>query len=266
MNPRLRENISFLSTDLDVGDTKRVLCPFCKGGSSEEESFSVTRTEDNAILYKCFRASCGMEGIHLEGGLRSIPKTPRRPTHKRWEGETTDIPPAVEQWIFEKWHMDVPPAWFWTADMGGRIAMSIRTPQDTHRGWVLRSALDRPVRTKAYTYFDQPNVPKASWYRQRIEGPTILVEDIPSAVRVSQYYNACALLGTGVTPATAEEIAERRTGQVIIALDADATIEAIRLANKWRLLWGDVFVLVLQKDFKDKTEEEICATLKRIPS
>lgn len=144
--------------------------------------------------------------------------------------------------------------------------MSIRSPQDTHRGWVLRSACDRRVRTKAYTYFEEPDTPKASWYRKRIDGPTVLVEDIPSAVRMAEYYNCAALLGTGVTPSTAEEIAERRTGRVIVALDADATIQSIRLANKWRLLWEDVFVLVLTKDIKDQTEEELCATLRRIPS
>lgn len=147
--------------------------------------------------------------------------------------------------------------------------MSIRTPHDTHRGWVLRSALDRKVRTKAYTYFDKPATPKASWYRPigRPAVPnTVLVEDIPSAIRASEYMTAVALLGTNVPKDAAMEIAEHKRGRIIVALDADATAQAIRLAADNALLWGDVGVAILTKDLKDMTEEELCTTINKMPS
>ena len=268
MDQQTLREIKLTVADLAVGDQMRTLCPGCGGGSSGEKSLSVRRTEDGAVLFQCFRATCPVKGVC--GGTTSLAGeghgTTAIPRAKVWQGVITgDFPAAVEEWINRKWHTDVPSHWYWTEDFGGRIAMSVRSPQDTHRGWVLRSACDRPVTTKAYSYVDEGQ-PKASWYRTRTAGPTVLVEDIPSAVRASEYVNAVALLGTGVSPPVALEIAERRTGRVIVALDADATAQAIRLAQKHALLWGDVSVAILTKDLKDQTEEELCETISRMPT
>jgi hypothetical protein len=141
------------------------------------------------------------------------------------------------------WHMDVPENWWWTTDYGGRVAMSIRSPRFTHRGWVL-----------TYTNEGEQGI---SWYKTSPHRGTVIVEDIPSAVRASRYVNSVALLGTGIGMDRAIEIAEHAPRPLWIAFDQDATALAFRWARRYALLWGDVRVLPLEHDLKDLTEMEL---------
>ncbi len=266
MPKHIRKQILLDTADLDVGDQSRILCPGCGGGSTQEKSLSVRVTEEGTTVYQCFRASCDVAGAAGGTGRPRTTASPKK-VHKRWEGETTALPESIETEVFESWRLDIPEHWYWTEDMGGRIAMSIRSPQNTHRGWVLRVRPDNKwARTKAYTYFEQAGTPKASWYKTLPHANTVLVEDVPSALRAAPYMNAVALLGTNVSEEAAYEIAEHQTGRVIIALDADATTQAIRLAQEYRLIWRDVGVAILTKDLKDQTEEELWETINRMPS
>jgi len=121
---------------------------------------------------------------------------------------------------------------------------------------------------KALTYLDKGEVP-LSWYRNR-EFPvgigTILVEDIPSAVRASRHLNAVALMGTGAGIDRAVEIDLIAPRPIYIALDQDATAEAFAIADRWGLLWGQVTVLPLKHDLKDLQESDLEAFLKRATS
>ena len=133
--------------------------------------------------------------------------------------------------------------------------MSVRAPNDTHRGWVLR-ALGSTERTKALTYIEDEQE-GLSWYKTSPHAPTVLVEDIPSSVRASKYMNAVALLGTGIGASRAMEILKYAAGTIYLALDQDATDQSFRWAKKWSLLWGDVKVLPLTRDLKNMNEEEL---------
>ena len=90
-----------------------------------------------------------------------------------------------------------------------------------------------------------------------MDGPTYVVEDIPSAVRVSKYANAVALLGTRLSYARAAELGEYSTLPLVIALDQDATELAFQHALRFSLILKTPKVLPLEKDFKDMTEEEL---------
>ena len=134
--------------------------------------------------------------------------------------------------------------------------MSVRSPKYMHRGWVLRD-MRGVARSKALTYIDEGEVAQ-SWYRINHNAPTVVVEDIPSAVRVNMSgVNAVALLGTLVNEDKAIEIARYAPRPVVIALDQDATARAFQIARKFGLLWDHYRVLPLNKDFKDMTEDEI---------
>ena len=132
--------------------------------------------------------------------------------------------------------------------------MSVRSPKFVHRGWVLRDITGRS-RTKALTYIDEGQE-GLSWYKTTPNAPTVVVEDIPSAVRASRYVNAVALLGTGIGADRALEIAEN-SSSVIMALDNDALALSFRWARRYALLWGDVEVQPLKKDIKDMNEDDI---------
>jgi len=252
-----RAIIAELAANLDIGTTIRELCPRCGGGSTAEQSLSITKSEEG-VLWQCFRASCNEKG-NSTGSVNTTNSVIHAPKRRVFEGEVQDLDPDQLAQIHKLWGITEPDHWWWTPDHMGRVAMSIRSPKYVHRGWVLRDIYNRSA-VKALTYIDEGEE-GISWYKTTPNAPTVVVEDIPSAVRGSTYVNTVALLGTGTSIARATEIAEYATRPVVVALDQDATAESFRIAHKWALLWGDVKVLPLKKDIKDMNEEDLCALL-----
>jgi len=249
----MNSEIILLGTNLSEGESLRTICPVCRGGTSEERSLSITKDGDG-LVWQCFRATCGVSGAtNRVASSKSQQKrlTVQKPT---WEGTTYELPTKVKDRVQTLWGITDPPHWYWTTDFGGRVAMSVRSPQDTHRGWVLRALT--PARTKVLNYMNS-NEESLSWYKTSPYASTVLVEDIPSALRASKYVNSVALLGTGVGFSRATEIAENTSQTVIVALDQDAIDLSFKWAKKYKLMWGDVKVLPLKKDMKNMTEQDL---------
>jgi len=249
-------NLSYYTERISLGETLRDICPHCGGGPSKERTFTITMQENGFLVWNCFRDKCPVVGTTQP----SVPITDKavkklRPT---WDGPTTELPVEVRQWIKDKWGIENPEHWYYTGDFGGRIAMSIRSPKGTHRGWLLRS--DGSIQPKALTYMNEGEE-GLSWYKTNPHAPTVLVEDIPSSVRASTYMNTVALLGTGVGLPRAVELAEFCTRPIYVALDQDALATAFKWARKYSLLWGDVKVLPLKQDLKDMKEADLCNLL-----
>ena len=243
-------DIILLGATLSEGQTLRTICPVCKGGTSEEKSLSITRNE--GLVWQCYRSTCGVKGAtHSATSSKGTTKK----EHPTWEGTTHKLPIKVRDRIETLWGIKNPPHWYWTTDFGGRVAMSVRSQSDTHRGWLLRS-ITGTQRTKVLNFIN-PDEESLSWYKTKPFAATVLVEDIPSALRASTYVNSVALLGTGVGSDRASEIARHSTRPLVVALDQDATDIAFRIARKWSLLWEDVVVLPLTKDIKNMNEEEL---------
>ena len=80
-------------------------------------------------------------------------------------------------------------------------------------------------------------------------------------MRLAQDYSgltAVALMGTALN---AEKVAEIQSqhSRVIIALDADATRVAFQHARRWASAFESFRVVILQKDIKDMSQEELHA-------
>jgi DNA primase len=72
--------------------------------------------------------------------------------------------------------------------------------------------------------------------------------------------DAVALLGTGLNADKVREIQQvAQHLPVYIALDADATSQAFVLARKWGSAFMSCRVVVLDKDIKDMSDDEIKA-------
>jgi hypothetical protein len=256
-----RTTIVLYATDLQPGDTLREICPRCDGGSSNEKSLSISRLEDGNLVWQCFRAHCdekagaGGQATHV---IRKVEQVKPRPV---FEGTTQALTEEHLEWITAKWGISEPPYWWYTPDYGGRIAMSIRSPKYGHRGWVLRSPHSW-AKTKALMYVEEKEE-TLSWYKTNPNAPTVLVEDIPSAVRASTYMNAVALLGTAIGISKALEVAENAPRPIIIALDQDATDKAFVYGKRYGLMWDNPEILLLKKDIKDMEEEELCQTIQK---
>lgn len=250
-------DITLLANNLRTGDSTREICPTCRGGSSQEKSLSITLTEEG-LVWQCFRASCPERGGKGGGSTQST--APVVKPRRIWSGTTHSLPEQVAKRIHEMWGVDSPDTWWWTTDYGGRVAMSMRSPKYTHRGWVLRS-ITKTDGAKALTFVDEGQE-GISWYRTSPHTGTIIVEDIPSAIRASKYMNAVALCGTGIGLERAQEIAEFAPRPVVMALDQDATNLSFKWARKYSLLWGTVVVQPLKKDLKDMEDEDLWTLLK----
>jgi hypothetical protein len=246
---------------LEDGETKRVLCPFCNGGGSGEKSCNITQREDTT-LWNCHRASCLENGA--TGGrrnfihIKSSDKENRKQRFTPYEGQLEHL---SQEWLeFLKAKIG------WTAEHIGlarpmyaidedRVAFPIYSPMGRRRGWVLRSYASDAGRWKALTRMDS-ETPHMSWYRQQNTSRVVIVEDIPSAVRVAQYADAVAINGGGIGPEYAREIAAHYTS-VVWALDADATATAIAMHQKFSILFEQSRVQVLERDFKDESESNL---------
>lgn len=257
-------DVLMLASVLEPGETVRELCPRCNGGSTQERSLTITLDIDGGVVWNCFRDKCEERG---RSGGTYLPRertTETKKVHRTFNGNTEPLSEHRLKIINSKWGIRQPPYWYWTPDYGGRVAMSIRSPKFMHRGWVLRD-IRGVARAKALTYLEEGEV-QQSWYRvnRNRSAPCVVVEDMPSAVRVSMCgVNAVGLLGTILNIEKAQEI-EQYSGHVVIALDQDATDKGFQIARKWGLLWGSVQVLPLEKDFKDMTDEEIHQKLGQI--
>lgn len=260
---RITQQILLYGSGLQPGENTREVCPRCDGGSDQEKSLSITLGEDGVLRWQCFRAKCeGVKGTSETIGTQVIPTSQSIPIDKkprRFEGKTQPLRDVDRARIRTLWGIENPEHWYWTNDLGGRIAMSIRSPKYTHRGWVMRDMRGTAAH-KAITYLNEGEE-GLSWYREHPHAPTVVVEDIPSAVRASRYVNAVALCGTGIGWPRAQELNEYATKPIILALDNDATATSFKIAEKYKLFWGDVKVLPLKKDLKNMTEEELCVVL-----
>ena len=82
----------------------------------------------------------------------------------------------------------------------------------------------------------------------------IVVEDIPSANKMDKYFPCVALLGTNLNEEKLKYLLTLGIRHVIIALDNDATRQAIRLARKYCMT---TTILPLQRDLKDESDEQL---------
>lgn len=259
---RSMSDVHIIASNLEPGETTRELCPRCGGGSTKEKTLTVTLDYDGGLLWNCFRDRCDERG---RTGGTTLPRetVAREKVVKRFEGQTSPLSDFHLERIRKKWGITEPPYWYWTGDYGGRIAMSVRSPKYMHRGWVLRD-LRGVARAKALTYMEPEEI-QQSWYKVNRNAPTVVVEDIPSAVRVSMHsVNAVALLGTIINVEKATELAIYASRPIVIALDQDATVKAFQIARKYGLMWDEYRVLPLEKDFKDMTDEQIQQKLGQI--
>lgn len=254
---------------MELGQTCRQVCPCCNGGPSKERSLSVTLFHDLKVKFQCFRESCPrklrgsfyLTSAGYRDSLASMQPLqelkPVKVKRKKFDGPTYPLTDKERAFIFTAWGITRPRYWYHTEQYGGRIAMSVRSPLYKARGWVLRD-LEGKARVKALTYVWEEEVP-LSWYKDgspSMKG-TLIVEDIPSAVRASTYIDAVALLGTGCGLDRAREIGKHGQRPIIVALDQDATTAAFDMVARWGLSWGQAKVLPLKEDLKDLQERDL---------
>jgi hypothetical protein len=250
--------------DLAVGDTERIMCPYCM--AKHEQSMRITRAPEG-LHAKCYRAKCGKYAF--------VPSTPQHKSHKplkkfearAFSGTLIEIPPSVYEEVYDRYGL-VPEelaGMKYCADHN-LLHMPIRNIYGYEIGAQTKCLGDPGEYPKAITYFYN-DTHKAHFEWPHIfdtigtarVAPTdtiVIVEDILSAIKVARMLPACALLSHTMTPDVANLLATN-FNTVLMLLDPDALMAAMRTKKKYSLLFGNFLVRQLSNDPKDTPWEEL---------
>ena len=273
-----KTQLSYLSSELDIGETTRTAqCPFCFKGDGD---FSVTRT-DAGLLFRCFRVKCDSKGFIPSnlGEWNNREFLPRSAVVLKAEGypfESHIIPLSDEQIFFLKNSFDINKKEIrynkikWCSRTQ-RIIYPVLSPPGETIGYVARH-YDKLSNTnydgvKARTYWINRNknyynvsFPYINYNCCDKDGNKlfVLVEDIPSSIRVARYVPSIALLSNSI-PTNAMQLLAGQN--VVIALDNDATSHAIKIKQKYSLFFKSCQVIPLDLDPKNMSDNKLLTNI-----
>ena len=232
------------------------LCPVCNGGRTGERTLSVTRM-GNDLLWRCHRASCnfaGRSGSKADAvGYTKVPEA-RGVTGREYLRTAAELPKSVREYLatelfiteqhIAKWNLG------WD-ESSSRLVQPIRNQYGDELGCALRALDGRQPKSLSHT--EQGAM---AWHINPLTDGLIIVEDIFSAIRASDYLSSVALLSTHLSDARIEEIKSTGLSPVYLALDGDVYPQVIRYCQRFRNQIRMVPVK-LSKDLKNHTPEEL---------
>lgn len=230
------------------------LCPSCKGGRTGERTLSVWK-EGRILKWKCWRASCPFYGSTVN--MSSMHQEVEVPQKSIFTFPKTElIGPSIKDWIRSTYGIEgdlLARGGIKVALVGltRRLYLPIFKYDGTVIGYVAR-ALHKDTKPKTLTYQSEPSM---SWYHQPSSDTLCIVEDQLSALRLSRYVGAVALLSTNLSQVRVKEIAASSYKKVFLMLDADAFGKAAKLAMDYKDTLKMILVK-LPKDVKNMKEEE----------
>lgn len=254
--------VALLIQELGKEETRRDVCPVCKGGTSGEKSFVYSRDDRGVGHYICFRATCSIRGtIYSTPEHGSVERVKRR----KYEMNRDLVTLSSDQTYFFREKFDINPGSdILYAPQTGMFMHRICGPMGQHRGWQGRDYLKlSSIRALGYPNTDDP---WQAWYspshaEEQIPVPNgtlaIVVEDCLSARKVSDSgFDSVALLGTNLNYDKVYEIADC-CRNVILALDRGT----LPLMIKHRQLYGSLFDTIkiwsLDQDLKYVSRKRI---------
>lgn len=238
------------------------LCPKCKGGRTKERTLSVAR-DAGELVWHCHRASCGFSGRdRVRGTADAIPHYKPDKKERKLPEVTSlkDIPTEARDFLSKKYGLtdehiaDANLTWcndYAYREGSGRLCILVYNWKGVRDGYVLRSLTG--AEPKALTYVKSNSM---AFYHKPAAKKVIIVEDAFSAIRLSRYCTAVALLGTHLNPSRIHDILSTKAEQYYLWLDGDAFAQAVNYALKYKHLIK-LHVRKLTKDLKDCSEDEL---------
>lgn len=262
--------IKLEATDLAIGQSKRIVCPFCK--AEHETSMSITR-EANCILYNCYRVTCKKQGkIRTAAQTAEIVKEAKQFVPNPLTAHTTLVPPRILQWFYDKYQIDLratgTPRIVPTQN---RIAIPLRAYDRTTYGLWTKKLPDGILHPHV-----KASGPKTIMHLEK-EAPllyfpnhhtnskqVVWVEDPLSAEKYASIgIDSVALLGTHLTQDEVYYLAGVLEGKdIVIHLDPDARAVARKMAKKHSLLFKSIRVIDSPRDPKDMSKWDLARGLR----
>lgn len=243
------------------------MCPSCHGGRGGEASMSVGNT-NGLLWWRCHRNSCSFRGAHGTGPNRQA--QPALHTKGRWNYETQPLPKDWLSWLSCRFSTNselIDREWKWTDSYGGRVVMPVRDDRGRATALNLRSYNENESRKSLLHRLSEEA--GQAWYRSSpYASRVVVVEDQPSALRAStiQGVDSIALLGTAFPESLVDRLrfVYRHKHKVLMALDQDATQQAVEHVVKWKHVLPSLEVLPLDRDIKDHSPEDFSKLIRRI--
>lgn len=258
---RLREIGSQMTIDSQASG---LLCPFCQGGSSGERSFSASRTY-SGVLYSCHRAGCGEKGILDMLLLEHKPRV-MIPKKNPINGMTfSPMPDDVRAMLKAKYHINEHLFYTsgirWISSMR-RIGIPIKRSTGISIGLTARS-VDPKDKPKSLIFLHAPDAVLGSFYMHDTRSSKIwIVEDQFSAMRISEYENVVALLGSKLSESLVTELKRIGMNEIVVCLDADAFDKTVEIGIKYKGQFNHISIRKPKKDPKDMTSDELQKLIK----
>lgn len=275
----LHEHIRLTALSLQDGQTmQNTICPTCNGGESGDPSLAITR-QANRLAYICYRDSCATAGYVYEVGSRGEveqARTKEMRKAKPYDGKILLLDRVDFQYFMARFGIPAHAVGrFIKIGDHDNYLLPIFNPQ----GRIVGHTIRQPV------WKGEPKAPRGEAFPGpkaliRLKEPTeaisfyrgvdsdcelysgdkfkwILVEDQISAIKLAACgYNAVALLSTNVNLAKVRMIQEAGADRIIIALDADATKTAFKIARDYGLAFEKAKVVIMSQDVKDTPADE----------
>lgn len=256
--------------NLAVGDSVKGVCPVCDGGRTHEVTFSITRQSDG-LLFNCYRATCPARGFVATAAVLQTP-TKHKYKVREYYHPVLPLETEDEDYFYARFEISDTSQIF--RSERDEYIFPIISPRGYTRGYTVRQPSWSGSPESPRTGYGRSSVPKArcfphseepmqSFYPPKadIHGrqqTLVVVEDQVSAIKVSQKgFTAVALCGTSVNADKVREWGSFHPSQVLVALDADATSEAFKIARRWGLAFSTLRVVILLQDLKDSLSEDI---------
>lgn len=270
------QEIRYAAIGLRTGENISIDCPFCRGGTNRDRrTCSIGRMVSGALVYVCHRVKCKEDGrIDSNGSYRQgiVAKRPEF-VPRVYSGAIEELPDEAVTYLADcygirpeasRTHVG------WDSN-NKRTIWQIAGPNGAVRGYELRhlrpSARQGGPKSVSYRHSESPwigyyphtsYVDSGSWVyaKDESQGLLIVVEDVVSALKVSEYTGAASLMGTSLTVEKVQELTGRNA-EVILALDRDATEKARCMIQRYAFLMPGIRMLPLQKDMKYWSGPEI---------
>ncbi len=260
---------------LPEGSSQRCECPKC----GQKGTFSMSRI-GSEIRYICFSNSCGFHGIITSKGGNTHALDQKVLRHsKLFSGTLTALNRDEEDYLCD------------TFGIGMEWLTNVRFSEEDYRiyfpqydvmgrvfGYIARyyPTLNGGFHTKgAKAYWKQviageqgllfPNMEVMAQVVK--EQRVIVVEDYPSMLRINSQLGipTCCLGGTNIYASHLDTMITMGVRELIILLDADAVVKAIKLKRGLSLAFDNVTVIPLTgADPKDMTTDELNLIFKGI--
>ncbi len=267
--------VTEMCLSLPDGCSQRGVCPKC----GSKGTFSMSRV-DGELRYICFSASCGFKGFITSRGGEYQALDQKSIRHsKLFKGTLTALTLREVNWLSHKFRLGTS----WLAhtrysEEDGRVYYPQYDVMGRVFGYIARhypSLADGQPTKGAKAYWKQviPGDPGLLFPNMDVmaqvvkEKRVVVVEDYPSMLRINSQIGipTCCLGGTNIYAAHLDTMLAMGVEELIILLDADAVVKAIKLKRGLALAFDNVRVIPLTgADPKDMTTDELNLIFKGI--